>query len=345
MNGTEVRALSLVGEGIDVSLRDRHSEHTDHVRLQPVIMTMTLPSGGTLDFESTIVVDALGSAHRDLLSLVRRVLWVDFTIRMRALGLDRKDEAFWQAYESDERANALLCSYSYARTLHRAQGGEWKSVIVDGHSLMPVRPGTSRQAYSAITRAKEALYLRSWPRSTKVARGHGDLAEAPLSILQRELRRSFTYRPLKNATTAVQIESSDGSSRLLVNVFDGAKQLTVSLDRATPEEKNLVEKSLKSWAKFETVRDRHEVPARIEDGARILESLLDEMGIDLIVVRPGNATRNIEFHAFHGDEYASFRGTWTDQNGLNLGTFAPFDSSSQVLTDDVLARVRTVFSA
>jgi hypothetical protein len=344
MNGSDVCATSLIGDVSMVSRRKRHSEEVETVHLQEVLMRMKLPSGDNLDFETTIVVDALDAAGSDLLSTIRRVLWVDFTIRMRDKGLSKNDEVFWQAYEMDEHANALLCTYSYARTLHRAQGGEWKSVFVDAHSMLPIRTGTSRQAYSAITRAKNALYLRGWPKGSKAPMTHEQLAEGPQSILQRAMRRHFVFKPLPTTTTTVQLSVEDGSSAMLVNLFDGAKGLNFHIDNATPAEKDAVKNSLELWKRLESVRHRHEVPVRLETGMNQLQSVLEELGIDLFVVKPGNANREVELHTFLGENFAIFRCTWTDKDGLNLTKFRSTDTNSSSLCDAVTGAVTQVFS-
>jgi len=344
MNGTEISAQTLIGDVVEVSLRNRRTKELEVVRLQKALLTMKLPSGDVLEFTATIVVDTLGAASSDLLSIIRRVLWVDFQIRMRAAGIDKKQESFWQIYEGDERANALVSCYSYARTLHRAQGGEWKSVVVDVQSILPVRPGTSRYAYSAITRAKEALYLRGWPRVEREPRTHEQLAEAPMSLLQIALNRRFTFQALPPKTTTVQLSPEDNSSGLRVNLYDGAKGITFNSQNGTPDETNAVARALGVWSKLESVRGRHEVPVRLEARMARLQSMLEQSNIDLFVVRPGNATREVEIYAFLNKDFAIFRSTWTDQSGLNLQNFRSVDTNSSSLRDLVSSLVTRVFS-
>jgi hypothetical protein len=261
---------------------------------------------------------------------------------MKAVGLTKNHEEFWKAYEKDPRANALVSSFSYARTVHRAQGGEWKSIYVDVHSMLPERSGTPRQAYSAVTRAKQALYLRGWPRAGVEPLTHEYLADGPVSILQQALKRRFTFRSLKNAVTAVQLYTEDDASNLLVNVFEGKRGITVHLDRATPQESQTVQSSLDAWAKWEWTRRRHEVPVRLEATMNLLEARLTESEIDFIVVKPGNANREIELHAFSGSNFASFRSNWTDSAGLTLRTFTAVDFNSESLRDYVLGQVHAV---
>jgi hypothetical protein len=342
LNGTEIRVRRSLGDVLEVSLRRKGTNEVDVVRLQEILLVTNLDSGDELEFEATIVVDTLFSAGRELLATIRRVLWVDFLIRMKAVGLTKNHEEFWKAYEKDPRANALVSSFSYARTVHRAQGGEWKSIYVDVHSMLPERSGTPRQAYSAVTRAKQALYLRGWPRAGVEPLTHEYLADGPVSILQQALKRRFTFRSLKNAVTAVQLYTEDDASNLLVNVFEGKRGITVHLDRATPQESQTVQSSLDAWAKWEWTRRRHEVPVRLEATMNLLEARLTESEIDFIVVKPGNANREIELHAFSGSNFASFRSNWTDSAGLTLRTFTAVDFNSESLRDYVLGQVHAV---
>lgn len=57
--------------------------------------------------------------------------------------------------------NALLVKYAYAVTCHKAQGGQWKNVFVDLGYIPPESIGLDfyRWLYTAVTRARESLYL------------------------------------------------------------------------------------------------------------------------------------------------------------------------------------------
>ena len=60
--------------------------------------------------------------------------------------------------------NALQVKFGYAVTCHKAQGGEWKNAFVDFRSF----GGYSneeyfRWSYTALTRAKETLYMMNFP--------------------------------------------------------------------------------------------------------------------------------------------------------------------------------------
>lgn len=62
--------------------------------------------------------------------------------------------------KNDPYFNALQVKYSYAITCHKSQGGQWKNVFVE-QPYLPEGPNKDyfRWLYTAITRAKERLYL------------------------------------------------------------------------------------------------------------------------------------------------------------------------------------------
>lgn len=67
----------------------------------------------------------------------------------------------YEAIRNNKYFNALQIKFAYAVTCHKAQGGQWKHVYVD-HGYMPeINPTKDmyRWFYTAITRAKEKLYL------------------------------------------------------------------------------------------------------------------------------------------------------------------------------------------
>lgn len=70
-----------------------------------------------------------------------------------------------EAYRKDPYINALQIKYGYAVTGHKAQGGQWRNVIV---GFEPMYKGMDlrdylRWAYTAMTRAEERLYLLNCP--------------------------------------------------------------------------------------------------------------------------------------------------------------------------------------
>ena len=94
-------------------------------------------------------------------------LFIDFAIRMKQQGITQKKnlEAFTRALSMDPYLNALRCSYGYAVTCHKAQGGEWDNVFIDMPGNMTLCPTKEKfqWIYTAITRAKEnAHFVNAW---------------------------------------------------------------------------------------------------------------------------------------------------------------------------------------
>lgn len=86
-------------------------------------------------------------------------LYLDFIIRMRRKGITQKKyKEFKRALETDPYLNALRCSYGYAVTCHKAQGGEWRKVYIDfgrrNFFLNPTKE-SYQWLYTALTRAKQ----------------------------------------------------------------------------------------------------------------------------------------------------------------------------------------------
>ena len=103
------------------------------------------------------------------------------TVEAPSLSRDRMKELFFEvekdfAHERNKRKryqlilknpyfNALQVKYSNAITAHKAQGGQWKNVVVD-FGFLPEQMRTenyNRWLYTCITRAQEKVYLLNFP--------------------------------------------------------------------------------------------------------------------------------------------------------------------------------------
>ena len=309
LNGSDLSVVRLEGQRrtIVVPVKDKLTNRRKQIELQDAVLTFRLPSGQTLDFRAPVIVDLLAAPQVDVVKLARLVLWVDFVIRMRAEGIKTKTEEFWDRYDTDSDVNALQMSYAYARTLFRAQGGEWSSVLLEGPSLFPIRAVTPRSVYSAVTRAKDALYLSAWP-------GNGPrwteerLAEKPASILSRALGKPTRVRRLENkANPSIEIQiTPDDDSSVRLNVFEKADgNVTAYLQNAPAELERVVKPELHFWQMYESARGLFVPPAVLETGFNRLESFLSEKGVDIFVNAAGQ--NEIEIFAFEFPRFASVR--------------------------------------
>ncbi len=90
-------------------------------------------------------------------------LFLDFVLRMRRKGLtQKKKQEFKEALFNDPYLNALRCSYGYAITCHKAQGGEWNHVFILPLRNVMLNPckRNYQWLYTAITRAKINAYFQ-----------------------------------------------------------------------------------------------------------------------------------------------------------------------------------------
>lgn len=110
-----------------------------------------------------IVENLLMSPDRDLTREQQIALYIDF--KKRNPGLKPNTAAYAEALRLDPYFNALRVKYGYAITCHKAQGGEWPVVIVKfGGFGGWDNEAYFRWCYTAITRAKERLFVINPPR-------------------------------------------------------------------------------------------------------------------------------------------------------------------------------------
>lgn len=166
-NGDLVKVVEVGTEAqcVPVGLRGGH-----HVELWFRSVTVAFRSAdGEVNRTSCLVLEnLLDSPHRELMPLEQRALLVDF--RQRHPDLHPKSAEFRSAIRGDPFFNALQVKYGYAMTCHKAQGGEWHTVIVDFDFNAGARNASFfRWAYTAITRAKEKLLIVNPPEFTPVS--------------------------------------------------------------------------------------------------------------------------------------------------------------------------------
>lgn len=107
-----------------------------------------------LEFQAKIILDSLTDPAAALCS--------DTTALLRRSIADDPDQMRQSPYW-----NALQVKYAYAVTCHKAQGGQWKNVIVDLSYVPPEQQAHDfyRWLYTAITRARSNLYLLNLPEN------------------------------------------------------------------------------------------------------------------------------------------------------------------------------------
>lgn len=123
--------------------------------------TLRFPDYEDMELEATILLDTLQSdasaLTREQQEALFQQVWDDYP------DLNKRDRM--NRLREDVYYNALQVKYSYAVTCHKAQGGQWDSVFIDPGYITEemLTPDYFRWLYTAITRAKERVYLVNFP--------------------------------------------------------------------------------------------------------------------------------------------------------------------------------------
>ncbi len=126
-----------------------------------------LQSEGGAQTHCKIIDSLLNSREPNLTPLQRVALYINF--RMRHPQLKPYEEAFKDSLMNDPYFNAVQVKYGYAITVHKSQGGEWKTAYVDYSGRAGLNEDSLRWAYTATTRAGEVLYGVNMPSITPMS--------------------------------------------------------------------------------------------------------------------------------------------------------------------------------
>jgi hypothetical protein len=150
------------------SIRMKGVEHPVELSFRDVLIAYRDFNGAIIRSNAFILENLLTSNERELSAAENRALMIDFRSRYKALKTNSKE--FKAAIGSDKYFNALQVKFGYALTCHKAQGGEWDTVIVD---FSDARGNTNesyfRWSYTAITRASKKLLTISAPSFNEVS--------------------------------------------------------------------------------------------------------------------------------------------------------------------------------
>jgi hypothetical protein len=280
MNGDELRIVGVRGievvrrRGDEVTLVDCGIEVFDEIKHDLVVQQVFL------------VIDVLNNSDRLRLRTVTQILWVDFLLRMSREGIDRKRdwEQFWERADNDPRWNAVRATYSYARTVYRAQGGEWQRVVFDARGISMLKGQRLHLGYTAVTRAKKVLHVRNWPA---VDSGHSIDADWMCRELDGLCRgvvgRPLSLRPLNSTAPAVQVRDP-GGTEFVADVYSKKGRLStvvVQTSGGAGWSEDLVNE-IKSWIFSQNV-ESSPPPDEVADSMTVVSELLTSDGIDLRV--------------------------------------------------------------
>ncbi len=273
VNGDEVEVIAAEGEIAAVRLRDVE------VRLRRVELRVDT-AAGPLTFETSLVDNLLLGATTADQRAVTQALHVDFIQRTR---LRPGKPGFADAHARDERVHALRATYAYARTCHRAQGGEWSNVVVDVAGVQAFGPQEGRWAYTAITRARRAVHLAHvrapFNAERLLAGASAVLTEAGLAVA--------STRPIQHGIqlTVTAVDKADQSVAVDLYMKNERPSRAVPSGPRSPLHARAVD-VLETWAKQQRAAALPPIPPRIEEIIGRLSSALSARGYDIEATQP-----------------------------------------------------------
>ncbi|MDD3722735.1 MAG: DEAD/DEAH box helicase [Lutibacter sp.] len=112
-------------------------------------------------FNSWVLEEYLFSEKASLDYEAEKALLRDYIIRMSSVNIKAGSPEFYEGLLNDEFLNALRVKFGYCITCHKAQGGEWKNVVLALEPVLFMQSPevTYRWAYTAISRARERLFI------------------------------------------------------------------------------------------------------------------------------------------------------------------------------------------
>ena len=153
----DLKDMEFIANG-DVAEVLRISNYQELYGYQFADVTLRFPDNNNVEIETKLLLDVLtmdtpSLSYADLEKLYNLILldypeWRNKAERKRNM----REHPFF---------NALQVKYAYAVTCHKAQGGQWDTVIVDQGYLTQehLKPELWRWMYTAFTRATDKLYL------------------------------------------------------------------------------------------------------------------------------------------------------------------------------------------
>ena len=175
--------------------------------------------GNRYEFKTYIVKESLTSLTSE--SEITQVLWVDYIRRCKKANIAKKIYLLPDNVREDPFFNAFRAKFSYARTCHKAQGDEWRTVVVDAIDPMATLPAWG---YTAATRASSRLIVISRIDKSYIATPDGETVE---QILRQIHECGATVELIKDIQNGCQIKVSladaDESVGLINLYFSGGE--------------------------------------------------------------------------------------------------------------------------
>lgn len=208
INGDEM-IVESVGMTRDITRRLGNSEESATAHLLELVVSAE-GIQGRVQMDILVLLDGIEGQRRDTIDKIERVLTIDARARYRE---EQKSEDYaiseTNFLRHDPTFNALRVVYPYARTCHRAQGGEWDTVIIDLSHGNTAQTGWD---YTAVTRARKKLFV------INKARIFGPLqTNVELRPLIESLGLRVNFQPLQHG--AQQLTIQNDSTNIVINVY------------------------------------------------------------------------------------------------------------------------------
>ncbi len=145
----------------DIAVVQRLIRHHEIYGFRFATVELRLPDYNDYTFECKVLLDTLYSDSPSLSREQRERLFFEIEKDYYDIGERRKR---YKAIMENEYWCALQIKFGYAVTCHKAQGGQWRRVLVDRMMFgdEPLTRDFQRWLYTAITRSTERLYFVNW---------------------------------------------------------------------------------------------------------------------------------------------------------------------------------------
>jgi hypothetical protein len=161
-NGDLVKIVSEVSEPEIRKVAIRGVSELVELVFRSATVAFSNADGTVQKIDCKFLENLLQSRARSLEPKESRALLVDFSLRHP--NLKSGSAEFTKTLFDDPYYGALHVKYGYALTCHKAQGGEWDSVVIDfGDEMGRRNEMFFRWAYTALTRAKTRVVLIGAP--------------------------------------------------------------------------------------------------------------------------------------------------------------------------------------
>lgn len=158
MWSSKIKGLDFIANGDVAIVTAIHGTETRH-GFNFANVTLNLPDRD-IDVQCRIFLDTLADESAAMSNVALSEL-AEYRMADPAVNsLDTPRETRLRRLRKDEYFNALQVKYAYAVTCHKAQGAQWRNVVVDLGGIAPESQGLEfyRWLYTATSRATRRLF-------------------------------------------------------------------------------------------------------------------------------------------------------------------------------------------